>query len=103
MKEARDADNLGPCPLCGRPMLPGPSTDRHHWMPRAEGGGPWSYMHRICHKKLHSLFSERELAREYSDAERLLTHPDIASFVKWVRRQPLEKIGRHSKPARRRQ
>ena len=97
-----DAEDLGPCPICGRPMVPGASTDRHHWVPRKEGGSDWSYMHRICHKKLHSLFTERELAREYASAEQLLAHPDIAAFVKWVRRQPLETVGRHRAPARRR-
>lgn len=101
MAGPQNAEDLGPCPLCGRPMIPGPSTDRHHWIPRAEGGGGWSYMHRICHKKLHSLFTERELAREYFDAEKLHAHPDIAAFVKWVRKQPLEKSGRHRAPARR--
>ncbi|GBD44784.1 hypothetical protein HRbin40_02274 [bacterium HR40] len=47
-------------------------------------------MHRICHRKLHSLFSERELAGAFSDLERLRAHPDIRRFVDWVRRRPPE-------------
>lgn len=33
-----DGSSLGPCPLCGRPMIAGPSVDRHHWVPKSEGG-----------------------------------------------------------------
>ena len=99
---AEEAGDLGLCPLWGRPMIKGPSTDRHHWTPRSKGGRDWSYMHRICHKKLHAVFSERELAESFYDVERLRAHPEIASFVKWVRRQPVEKTGRHRSPSRRR-
>lgn len=83
-------------------MIDGPSIDRHHWVPRSEGGGDWSTLHRICHKKIHSLFTENELAAVYNSAATLLAHPDIKTFVKWVRKQPPEIVGRHAKPARRR-
>ena len=63
--------DLGECPICGRPMLPGASVDRHHFVPRSEGGRETSWVHRICHRKLHSLFTERELAR----------------FIRWVERK----------------
>ena len=29
---------LGPCPVCGRPLIEGPSVDRHHLVPRSQGG-----------------------------------------------------------------
>lgn len=93
-------DNLGPCPLCGRAMIAGPSVDRHHWVPRKEGGGKWSYLHRICHKKLHSLFDERMLAISYNTADACRAHPEIAKFITWVRKQPPEYVGRHEKPRR---
>ena len=101
MPEKNSDESLGPCPLCGRPMIDGPSIDRHHWVPRSQGGGEWSSLHRICHKKIHSLFSEAELAKTYASAEALSANPDIKTFVKWVRKQPTELIGRHAKPARR--
>lgn len=91
-------NSLGPCPICGREMLEGPSVDRHHWIPRREGGTDWDYLHRICHKKLHSLFDERTLAQAVNSAETARSHPDMESFIKWVRKQPLELIGRHEKP-----
>lgn len=92
--------NLGPCPICGRDMIAGPSVDRHHWIPRREGGADWSYLHRICHKKLHNLFDERTLATLYNTAEACREHPEIVKFVKWVRKQPPEYMGRHDKPRR---
>lgn len=95
-------DCLGPCPICGRPMIPGPSVDRHHWTPRREGGGDRSWLHRICHKKLHSLFTERELAELYPTAEALRAHPEIATFVRWARKQPPGAVGRHATPRARR-
>ena len=43
---------------------------------------------RPCHKQIHAVLSESELAREYSSLEALAAHPDIARFVEWVSRQP---------------
>lgn len=83
-------------------MIEGPSVDRHHWIPRKEGGGDWSWLHRICHKKLHSLFDEKTLAVRFGDAAALRADPDVASFVKWVRKRPPDYIGRHAKPRDRR-
>ncbi len=98
----RDDGTRGPCPICGRPLVDGPSIDRHHWTPRSQGGKDWSYIHRICHKKIHSLYSAKELARHYARPEDLLALPEMADFVRWVIKQPPEYIGRHAKPTLRR-
>jgi hypothetical protein len=34
------------------------------------------------------LFTETELARQYSTVEALLAHPEIELFVKWVKTKP---------------
>ncbi len=39
---------------------------------------------RACHKFVHSVLSEKELAAEYSTLERLRTHPEIQKFIQWV-------------------
>ena len=49
------------CPLCQRPLEPGPSVDEHHLVPRSEGGKSKALIYRICHRKIHATFSEREL------------------------------------------
>ena len=73
-----------PCPLCGRPMLPGASADEHHLVPVSQGGREKTRVHRICHRKIHATFSEKELAREFHSWGALRAHPEIAAFVSWV-------------------
>ncbi|WP_404381978.1 HNH endonuclease [Caenispirillum salinarum] len=92
--DAADAA-VGPCPLCGRPMVAGPSLDRHHWVPRSQGGREQTLMHRICHRKIHSVLTERDLAAAYDSPDALRTHPEIARFLKWVRKKPPEYMDRH--------
>jgi len=84
------AVELGPCPLCGRPMIAGPSVDEHHWVPKSEGGCQTGYLHRVCHRALHARFTERELAQSYSTPETVRAHPDMAKFIRWVRKRPAE-------------
>lgn len=80
----------GPCPLCGRPMVPGASVDEHHLVPRSEGGVAKEKVHRICHRKIHATFSEKELARQFHTWEALRAHPAIADFIRWVANKPPE-------------
>ena len=42
-------------------MLSGKAVDRHHPVPKSQGGKDWVWMHRICHRKLHSMWSEKQL------------------------------------------
>jgi hypothetical protein len=86
---------LGACDLCGRPMVAGASVDAHHFVPKCEGGRERTPLHRICHRKIHSLFTERELAQTYSTPAALLAHPDIQNFVRWVSKKPPEYYDRN--------
>lgn len=90
--------SLGPCPICGREMLAGESVDRHHWRPKSRGGRRSAYLHRTCHRKLHSLFTDKELSEEFATPEAVREHPEIRKFIAWVRRQPPETVLRHRKP-----
>lgn len=93
---------LPPCPLCGRPMVPGPSLNEHHMVPKSHRGRDTVTMHRICHSKIHSVFSERELAIYYHTIERLLEREEIRKFVSWVRKKDPEYFDRNRKPSHRR-
>ena len=84
--------DLGPCPLCGRPMVDGPSVDRHHWVPKSEGGGEAAPLHRVCHRMLHRVLSETEMANAFNTPEALRAHPEISRFIRWVRRKPPEYV-----------
>lgn len=80
-------------------MVDGASVDRHHWVPRAEGGRETATLHRVCHRMLHRVFSERELAARFNSAESLLEHPEIRAFVAWVQRKPPDFIDWPRAPA----
>ncbi len=73
------------CPICQR-ELGNENISKHHLTPKSKGGahGETIMVHNICHQKIHSLFTEKELKREYNSVEKLLTHEDMQKFVKWV-------------------
>jgi len=93
-------ESIGPCPLCGRQMMQGASVDRHHWQPKSLGGREWSWLHRICHRKIHAVLTESEIAVAYSDAESLRRHPEIAYFLRWLARRPFEFMSPHRRGRR---
>lgn len=83
---------LGPCPICSRPMVAGSSVDEHHWIPKSQGGRETAFLHRVCHRTLHARFSERELAGDFSTPQQVRADPAIARFVAWVRKRPPEYV-----------
>ncbi len=76
------------CPLCLREIAP--PANLHHLLPVSQGGAhtPTILMHEICHNKLHSLFTEKELAKDYNTIEKLLEDENIQKFVKFVQKKP---------------
>jgi len=85
------------CVLCGRAVPPA-QLDWHHLVPKLKGGRETAPMHRICHRQIHALFSEVELARRFSTPEALLGHPEVRKFVDWVATKPddfYESVRRH--------
>lgn len=91
-QRAERTDTMGPahtpvCPLCMRAIPPG-EQDAHHLVPKSKGGRETCLLHRICHRQIHALFSETELARQYNTAEALLAHPEVDKFVRWIQTRP---------------
>jgi hypothetical protein len=80
------------CSLCGR-FQP---TSRHHLAPRARGGknGPITPLCGACHRQLHALYSNRELAERLASLDALRADARVAAYLRWV-----EKAGR-TRPAR---
>lgn len=76
------------CPLCSREIDNSSYADDHHLIPKCFGGKETVLLHRICHSKIHSTFSERELKNQYNTIEKLKTHPEIIKFIKWVANKP---------------
>ncbi|HYD64224.1 HNH endonuclease [Azospirillum sp.] len=90
------AEGRPPCPLCGRPLIPGPSVNEHHLLPRTYGGRETVTLHRICHDKIHAVLSEAELRDHFHTVERLRAHPEISAFLRWVARKPPEFVDGHA-------
>jgi hypothetical protein len=83
-------------------LIDGPSVNDHHLVPRAYRGRATVRMHRICHNKIHSVFSEKELADYYHTPERLLENEEIRKFVNWVRKKDPGFYDRHRAMSKRR-
>lgn len=81
---------LGNCPLCDRPLVAGKSIDEHHLLPKSEGGREKFFIHRICHRKIHATFSEKELAKNYFTWAALRDQDAMALFISWVKKKPPE-------------
>ncbi len=87
------------CPLCDR-VIPPSQRDAHHLVPKSKGGRHTEYMHRICHRQIHALFTETELAKQLNSVEALLAHPGIQRFVAWVKTKPEDLMERTRKSQR---
>ena len=75
------------CPLCDR-AIPESQKDAHHLIPKSKGGIKTEFLHRICHKQVHALFTETELSVALNTAEALRAHPEMQKFIGWVKNKP---------------
>jgi len=73
------------CELCDRIVLTGDEST-HHLVPKSRGGvsGPTAILHGICHRQIHALFGEQELAILYNSVKSLKEHRDVKRFIKWI-------------------
>ena len=57
------------CPLCDREIPLDVPKSLHHLIPKSKGGkgGPTVLLHHICHKQIHLLFKENELAKNLNE------------------------------------
>jgi hypothetical protein len=83
------AAEIAICALCDRPIPPA-LRDAHHLIPKSRRGVSTVFMHRACHKQIHALFTETELAKKYASPHALRAHPEMARFIKWIKDKPSE-------------
>lgn len=74
--------NVFTCKICDREMIH--HIEEHHLVPRCFKGKQTIDIHRICHRKIHSVLTEKELETTYNTVEALREHPEIAKFREWV-------------------
>ncbi|WP_456275922.1 HNH endonuclease [Bacillus sp. AK128] len=81
------------CELCGRSDV---ETTVHHLLPKEKGGtfGPTALLCIPCHKQIHALYTNEEIAVRLTTIEELRQDEKLASFVKWIRKQPPGKVMR---------
>ena len=84
------------CPICDRP-IPASQKDAHHFVPKSKGGKATEYLHRICHRQIHALFTETQLARELNTAEAIREKAEMQKFIAWVQSKPNDFYQRSSK------
>jgi hypothetical protein len=74
------------CELCGREVT---VLTTHHLVPRSRRGSGKDVVGlcKACHGMIHRLFTNKELAENFHDLDRLKSHPYILRFVSWVRKQ----------------
>lgn len=90
-------DTPAVCKLCAREVA---YLTQHHLIPRAEHrrkkkrqGLTQEFLSTViwicapCHKNIHAVLTERELADDYNTVEKLLAYPAVMKFTAWVRKQ----------------
>jgi len=83
-------ENKKQCPLCSREITSESYADEHHLIPKSLGGKETVTLHRICHSKIHSIFTERELKSSYYTIKLLKQNEEIIKFIKWIKNKSPE-------------
>ena len=87
----------GKCELCGRENV----LTFHHLIPVCLHKNKWfkknfsreemargiNVFKYDCHREIHNVFSEKELGRSFYTLDKLLRHPKIKKYVKYIQKQ----------------
>lgn len=87
---ARKKDKQGACELCERDVE---ERTVHHLTPKHHGGAhkETALLCRACHRQIHALFTNKELADHYDTLEKLKNEEQMYRFLKWIRKQSPDK------------
>ena len=88
---ARKNSVLGVCELCERGNV---EITIHHLTPKEMGGTfmPTSTLCIPCHKQIHALYTNEQLAESLYTIEALREEEKMAAFLKWIRKQPASRL-----------
>jgi hypothetical protein len=92
-------DNLS-CGLCGR-LFAKKHLTKHHCLPRQKGGTSEdvALICSQCHGMVHATYTNSTLAALYPTIVQLRQAPELAPFLRWVRKQPPSRR-KHNAPRR---
>ena len=81
----------GKCALCERD---GVLLTEHHLTPREMGGAskPTAYLCIPCHKQVHALYTNEELALRLHTVPLLKDDPQLQRYLSWIKKQPPGKL-----------
>ena len=84
-------ENQYTCALCERQVS---YVTLHHLIPKQEGGryGDRVPLCQPCHVTLHSLFTNKELQKEFYSVERLRRDDRLRKYIEWIRTKKIERI-----------
>ena len=87
------------CPFCKRPAV---YFKRHHLVPRSRGGkglGSTVGSCLACHRAIHALFSNKELAERYNTVKALMANERFRKQVAWIAKQDPSRKLKTRRPA----
>nr|WP_154309011.1 HNH endonuclease [Metabacillus lacus] len=79
------------CELCKRENV---EITRHHLTPKELGGTflPTASLCIPCHKQIHALYTNEELAARLNTVASLKQDEKISKYVQWIKKQPSSKL-----------
>jgi len=74
------------CPICNRES--DDTMTEHHLIPKSKKGSETVTLHGVCHSKIHSIFTNVELANWYHSVHLIMEHEAMQKFAKYMRNKP---------------
>ena len=90
LKQMNEKKYIGDCPLCGRKMFDGSSINEHHLIPRSFKGKDKINIHKACHQKIHTIFTEKELQLKFNTIGEIKKNIEIKKFINWIKKKDPE-------------
>lgn len=71
---------------------------KHHCKPKAKGGteDDVELLCGMCHGMVHATFTNQTLAAAFPTIDELRQAPELAKFIRWVRKQPTTRRTRNA-------
>ncbi len=87
------------CVICNRPLGSEETISKHHLIPKSQGGkhSATILIHNICHQKIHSVFTEKQLKQTYNTVKTLTENEEMIKFIKWISKKDPEFYQRNKK------
>jgi len=63
-------------------------TEKHHIIPKSKKGKEVVMVCGSCHDQIHSLFTNKELAKQYNSTESLKTSNRMQNWIEWRKKHP---------------